>query len=192
MFIGWVSCELCPCIFDRITQMLLVYTNMAYLTVNSSRPQCGPPTLSDQENNNDQQAVISLIHILQALTYTNSSVNPILYAMLSENFKKSFAAVCCGRRNVELELPSKPEPSVYQKSRNSIRRRLKHRDEEEEDSPVEQKNDEKHEISSFLKVPLKNGAAKLSLQYRNGSTDMSAQPLTTTTDTKVFENDAAM
>ncbi|XP_014678603.1 PREDICTED: allatostatin-A receptor-like [Priapulus caudatus] len=37
----------------------------------------------------------------QCLAYTNSCVNPILYAFLSDNFRKGFKKVlCCGRQNM--------------------------------------------------------------------------------------------
>lgn len=49
--------------------------------------------------------------ILQCLCFANSAVNPILYAVLSENFKKSFAKAC-GRSPKFDEAPSAHMPRV--------------------------------------------------------------------------------
>lgn len=50
------------------------------------------------------------------LSYANSAVNPVLYAFLSDNFKKSFAKafVCAARREVNAQLHG--ENSVFPKS----------------------------------------------------------------------------
>lgn len=57
------------------------------------------------------------------LSYANSAVNPILYAFLSDNFKKSFAKAftCAARREVDAQLHV--ENSVFPKSANSRQKR---------------------------------------------------------------------
>ncbi|GAV00806.1 hypothetical protein RvY_11603 [Ramazzottius varieornatus] len=98
-----------------ITEHCLRYHN----TLNNVPPD-------DPEWDYRQSVVVHIMAFLQGLCYTNSAVNPLLYAMLSENFKKSFAAVCCARRGA-MEHLAVPEPSVYQRSRNfagSVRRKI--------------------------------------------------------------------
>lgn len=65
---------------------------------------------------------ITIFLFVGCLGYSNSAINPILYAYLSDNFKKSFlkACVCAGTREVNAQL--KVENSVLpRKSRNGKR-----------------------------------------------------------------------
>lgn len=66
---------------------------------------------------------ITIFLFVGVLGYSNSAINPILYAYLSDNFKKSFlkACVCAGTREVNAQL--KVENSVLpRKSRNGKQR----------------------------------------------------------------------
>jgi len=58
---------------------------------------------------------ILIFLLLGALVYSNSAVNPILYAFLSENFRKSFfkAFTCMNKQDINAQL--QVEPSVFTK-----------------------------------------------------------------------------
>ncbi|XP_055333214.1 somatostatin receptor type 2-like [Paramacrobiotus metropolitanus] len=191
-----------------VWQVLLVYISSitSYLnpepSCDSAKPAAATAAVNDGKNA-ARNAIIYTSTILQALCYTNSSVNPILYAMLSENFKKSFAAACCWGRGghnmdqLQPERTSVPDQhsNIFARSRNSIRRRFQqHNDEDDDESPTMHINDEKLEITSFLKRSQKrksttNGTNKLApppteIRYRNGSlTDFGNIPTTVTTTT---------
>lgn len=71
-------------------------------------------------NSNPAQRDLSRLEILiflllGALVYSNSAVNPILYAFLSENFRKSFfkAFTCMTQHDINAQLQM--EPSVFTK-----------------------------------------------------------------------------
>ncbi|XP_064545110.1 somatostatin receptor type 2 isoform X1 [Drosophila montana] len=71
-------------------------------------------------NSNPAQRDLSRLEILiflllGALVYSNSAVNPILYAFLSENFRKSFfkAFTCMTKQDINAQLQL--EPSVFTK-----------------------------------------------------------------------------
>lgn len=71
-------------------------------------------------NSNPAQRDLSRLEILiflllGALVYSNSAVNPILYAFLSENFRKSFfkAFTCMNQQDINAQLQN--EPSVFTK-----------------------------------------------------------------------------
>ncbi|XP_066939400.1 somatostatin receptor type 2-like [Macrobrachium rosenbergii] len=57
--------------------------------------------------------MVVLFMFSSCLSYINSALNPILYAFLSENFKKSFmkACTCAGKREVNQAL--RPENSMF-------------------------------------------------------------------------------
>src|SRR5688572_23231818 len=48
-------------------------------------------------------ALLTIFLLAGCLSYSNSAMNPILYAFLSDNFKKSFLKACsCANRRVSL------------------------------------------------------------------------------------------
>jgi hypothetical protein len=163
--------------------VILVYTNILQPPIVEGLemvPVCGPKADVDPAV---RRMVTGIVVVLQAFCYTNSSVNPILYAMLSENFKKSFAAACCGRR-AEMERMSVPEPSIYTRSRHlagSIRRKFLaayvDEDGDDEDSPETLKTDASSrratENTPTIQVPsvpiTRNGSIKSSTS--NGSSN---------------------
>lgn len=58
--------------------------------------------------------VMACWHLCIALGYTNSSLNPVLYAFLDENFKRCFRDFCLPYR-------SRLEQSSFSRARNSTR-----------------------------------------------------------------------
>ncbi|KAL1497790.1 hypothetical protein ABEB36_008688 [Hypothenemus hampei] len=84
-------------------------------------------------NSNEINDTLNItLHLLAScLSYSNSAVNPILYAFLSDNFKKSFwkACTCAGNKDVNAALqlensvfPRKSKPSSserYRPTRNT-------------------------------------------------------------------------
>ncbi|KAI2515935.1 OPRD1 isoform 1 [Pan troglodytes] len=59
--------------------------------------------------------VVAALHLCIALGYANSSLNPVLYAFLDENFKRCFRQLCrkpCGR----------PDPSSFSRAREATAR----------------------------------------------------------------------
>lgn len=77
--------------------------------------------IANHENCNTRLS-ITIFLLVGCLGYSNSAINPILYAYLSDNFKKSFlkACVCAGAREVNAQL--KVENSVLpRKLRNGKR-----------------------------------------------------------------------
>ncbi|KAL7980431.1 hypothetical protein Chor_001585 [Crotalus horridus] len=61
--------------------------------------------------------VMASLHFCIALGYTNSSLNPVLYAFLDENFKRCFREFC-------LPFRSQMEQSSFSRARNSTRERV--------------------------------------------------------------------
>ena len=54
---------------------------------------------ANPKNEDDQTIVVAVNLLVGCLSYSNSAVNPVLYAFLSENFKKSFMKACtCANR----------------------------------------------------------------------------------------------
>lgn len=62
---------------------------------------------------------ILLFLLFGCLAYSNSAMNPVLYAFLSDNFRKSFskAFTCVSRQNVNAQLLN--EPSLYTQKRTN-------------------------------------------------------------------------
>nr|QCB19934.1 allatostatin C receptor-like protein [Cancer borealis] len=81
-----------------------------------------------------------LYMISSCLSYINSALNPILYAFLSDNFKKSFmkACTCAARRDANNAL--KPENSMFavRYRGTSVRSRLTGRDRESAEGTTSQ------------------------------------------------------
>ncbi|KAK9394692.1 delta-type opioid receptor [Crotalus adamanteus] len=61
--------------------------------------------------------VMASLHFCIALGYTNSSLNPVLYAFLDENFKRCFREFC-------LPFRSRMEQSSFSRAQNSTRERV--------------------------------------------------------------------
>ncbi|XP_058051669.1 delta-type opioid receptor [Ahaetulla prasina] len=61
--------------------------------------------------------VMASLHFCIALGYTNSSLNPVLYAFLDENFKRCFREFC-------LPFRSRMEQNSFSRARNSTRERV--------------------------------------------------------------------
>ncbi|XP_028594499.1 delta-type opioid receptor [Podarcis muralis] len=61
--------------------------------------------------------VMASLHFCIALGYTNSSLNPVLYAFLDENFKRCFREFC-------LPFRSHREQSSFSRARNTTRERV--------------------------------------------------------------------
>lgn len=67
-----------------------------------------------------------IIHILcSCLTYSNSAVNPILYAFLSDNFKKSFLKACSCATGTDINATLHMENSVFPRRNKQGSQRFK-------------------------------------------------------------------
>uniref|UniRef100_A0A3B5MPX2 Opioid receptor, delta 1b n=1 Tax=Xiphophorus couchianus TaxID=32473 RepID=A0A3B5MPX2_9TELE len=72
------------------------------------------PVLTMVEINHKNLLVVASWHLCIALGYANSSLNPMLYAFLDENFKRCFNDFCLPYR-------SRSEQSSFSRARNSAR-----------------------------------------------------------------------
>ncbi|CAM4579632.1 delta-type opioid receptor [Lepidochelys kempii] len=72
-------------------------------------------TLVDIDKKNPY--VVASLHFCIALGYTNSSLNPVLYAFLDENFKRCFREFC-------LPFRSRIEQNSFSRARNTTRERV--------------------------------------------------------------------
>uniref|UniRef100_A0A8C5USX9 Opioid receptor delta 1 n=1 Tax=Microcebus murinus TaxID=30608 RepID=A0A8C5USX9_MICMU len=101
------------CVLRRITRMVLVVVG-AFVV-------CWAPihifvivwTLVDIDRRDP--LVVAALHLCIALGYANSSLNPVLYAFLDENFKRCFRQLCrkpCGH----------PEPGSFSRAREATAR----------------------------------------------------------------------
>ena len=70
--------------------------------------------------------MVTIFLLVGCLGYSNSAVNPILYAFLSDNFKKSFmkACVCAAQRDVNRALIAENSVATRRVKNNSERARL--------------------------------------------------------------------
>lgn len=56
--------------------------------------------ISQPPGNQQSNTLVTVILLADCLQYSNSAINPVLYAFLSENFKKSFRKAChCDKRD---------------------------------------------------------------------------------------------
>ncbi|XP_050516827.1 somatostatin receptor type 2-like isoform X1 [Diabrotica virgifera virgifera] len=74
----------------------------------------------------DDTFSITLHLLASCMSYSNSAVNPILYAFLSDNFKKSFVKACTCAANKEVNATLQLENSVFPKKNKHASERLKH------------------------------------------------------------------
>ncbi|XP_072211624.1 delta-type opioid receptor isoform X2 [Excalfactoria chinensis] len=72
-------------------------------------------TLVDIDKKNPY--VVASLHFCIALGYTNSSLNPVLYAFLDENFKRCFREFC-------LPFRTRVEQNSFSRGRNTTRERI--------------------------------------------------------------------
>lgn len=69
-----------------------------------------------------QSSITVIVFLIAgALSYSNSAMNPILYAFLSDNFKKSFLKACTCAAGKEVNATLHLENSVFPRKRNSER-----------------------------------------------------------------------
>uniref|UniRef100_A0A8B9D9P0 Opioid receptor delta 1 n=1 Tax=Anser cygnoides TaxID=8845 RepID=A0A8B9D9P0_ANSCY len=72
-------------------------------------------TLVDIDKKNPY--VVASLHFCIALGYTNSSLNPVLYAFLDENFKRCFREFC-------LPFRARVEQNSFSRARNTVREQV--------------------------------------------------------------------
>ena len=76
-----------------VTQLALITQVLNYSRVNTRSSQL--LTMTSQPPGESQGKTMLIIHLLAScLSYSNSAMNPVLYAFLSDNFKKSFMKAC--------------------------------------------------------------------------------------------------
>ncbi|XP_058856267.1 delta-type opioid receptor-like [Acipenser ruthenus] len=96
----------------RITRMVLVVVAVFIICWTPIHIFVIVKTLVDIDKKNP--FVIASWHLCIALGYTNSSLNPVLYAFLDENFKRCFRDVC-------LPFRSKMEQHSFTRAKNATR-----------------------------------------------------------------------
>ena len=74
---------------------------------------------SDKE---DEKIVVAVNLLVGCLSYSNSAVNPVLYAFLSENFKKSFMKACTCANRGEANAALQVEHSLFPRKRTLLGR----------------------------------------------------------------------
>lgn len=81
-------------------QVYLVVQLTKYLSMRASNVTFESMSANDTDTAAQQQSIqnsIILSFFFQSLSYTNSAINPVLYAFMSQNFRTCFKAVCrCG------------------------------------------------------------------------------------------------
>ncbi|XP_028986137.1 opioid receptor, delta 1b [Betta splendens] len=96
----------------RITRMVLVVVAAFIVCWTPIHIFIIVKTMVDIDSRN--LVVMATWHLCIALGYTNSSLNPVLYAFLDENFKRCFRDFCLPRR-------SRPQRGSFTRARNSAR-----------------------------------------------------------------------
>lgn len=71
-------------------------------------------------SDSDDTFSITLHVLASCMSYSNSAVNPILYAFLSDNFKKSFVKACTCAANKEVNATLQMENSVFPKKNKHV------------------------------------------------------------------------
>lgn len=71
------------------------------------------------------QFIITIHLVASCLSYSNSAMNPILYAFLSDNFKKSFLKACTCAANKEVNATLHLENSVFPRKQRQGSERLR-------------------------------------------------------------------
>lgn len=94
---------------------------------------------------NQEMLSIVFFLLIGCLSYSNSAVNPILYAFLSENFKKSFLKACQCAARLEVNAQLQIENSVFPRRNRGGSEKSRLRSERESD---EEGND--HEPSTAI------------------------------------------
>lgn len=99
----------------RITRMVLVVVAAFIICWTPIHIFVMVWTLVDIDKKNPY--VVASLHFCIALGYTNSSLNPVLYAFLDENFKRCFREFC-------LPFRSRMEQNSFSRARNTTRERV--------------------------------------------------------------------
>ncbi|XP_030320226.1 delta-type opioid receptor [Calypte anna] len=96
----------------RITRMVLVVVAAFIICWTPIHIFVMVWTLVDIDKKNPY--VVASLHFCIALGYTNSSLNPVLYAFLDENFKRCFREFC-------LPLRARRDQTTFSRARNTVR-----------------------------------------------------------------------
>ncbi|XP_066247732.1 somatostatin receptor type 2-like [Euwallacea similis] len=127
------------------------------------------------------------LHLLAScLSYSNSAVNPILYAFLSDNFKKSFwkACTCAGNKDANATLhlensvfPKKSKLSSSERYRTTRNTSICPNADEEGDAlvKIEQPSSSIHTLAMTSRINLNLNDSKDNVIIKNG-TAIQAQP----------------
>ncbi|CAG9853673.1 unnamed protein product [Phyllotreta striolata] len=103
----------------KVTNLVLIVVTVYII--------CWLPYWVTQLTISDSDDTLSItLHVLAScMSYSNSAVNPILYAFLSDNFKKSFVKACTCAANKEVNATLQLENSVFPKKAKHVSDRLK-------------------------------------------------------------------
>lgn len=74
------------------------------------------------KNQDDENIVVAVNLLVGCLSYSNSAINPVLYAFLSENFKKSFMKACTCANRGEANAALQVEHSLFPRKRTLLGR----------------------------------------------------------------------
>lgn len=75
-----------------------------------------------RKNVDDEIIIVAVNLLVGCLSYSNSAVNPVLYAFLSENFKKSFMKACTCANRGEANAALQVEHSLFPRKRTLLGR----------------------------------------------------------------------
>ncbi|CAB4065946.1 ASTC-R [Lepeophtheirus salmonis] len=120
-----------------ITQLALIFT---------------PP------GHNQDNVVVAVMLLAGCLSYSNSAMNPVLYAFLSENFKKSFMKACTCVKGREVNAALHVDNSMFPRRRNH----RKTGDKKNKDSTGRSNNKQSMRLKDSNIASAKNGGLLLS------------------------------